>query len=855
MSQGTDTLSILTATGSLVMAKTWQADGEPLPYSLAKVFTLKKHPVSSIEDLDKALSVLAKRSQSCLIRGGYIGDDLAVPLMAADKDFKPGHVFRQDTVFKDRAMHSVMIDVDKFQPPRGYDISNPVPAIDEFIAQHLPPCFSGVSYRWQLSNSAGLTKHAATLKAHVWFWLDTAYTGAQLTAWTRAMKQAMVDEAVFRTVQPLYTADPVMAHGVVDPVPVRGGLVYGLFGDSVPLVIDDAMLTALPAQAADVDAELRMAVENDPVAQRLYERGMVQSKSARGRLNVVCPRQDLHTDGKTAVTACAYYPAFTNGYKQGNFKCMHSSCSNAPQHLFTQALGFSLTSADGFEDVADGAELDLFAAAVPKPAKRSRIAVPEAHHLCTDQANVQRLLKHFGKRLLVASDRWYAWDGARWLPDDAIATRYAMSLSKIIGQEALEWAAKKDESDNGGPDNAAIAKALRSWATKAEMRSSIDAALALAKRVLVVDAGMLDKDPWLLTCANGTVDLRTGKMGPHDPADYITKLCPVAYNENATAPSFTNVLLRVCCEEEGLSPVANFLQRWFGYCSTASTREQKFVVHYGQGSNGKSTILDIVSEVLGDYAATAAPGLLVAGGKDRHPTEIADLFGRRMVTAHESGEGGILREDFVKQATGGDRIKARYMRADFFEFSPTHKIQLLTNHKPTIKGQDHGIWRRVVMVPYKARFGTPEAVAIGAAQYVKERDVMERLRAENEGVLRWLVIGAVDWYRDGLNPPDYVLAASGAYQKEQDRILHFTEENCEMRHDYSAFLTTDMGEGLFQTYEAWCKEGGFFALSKPRFLQEIERLVPSFRKSEVLVRALNGKRRKALQIHGIRLME
>ena len=226
-----------------------------------------------------------------------------------------------------------------------------------------------------------------------------------------------------------------------------------------------------------------------------------------------------------------------------------------------------------------------------------------------------------------------------------------------------------------------------------------------------------------------------------------------------------------------------------------------------------------------------------------------------MVTAHESGDGGVLREDFVKQATGGDRIKARFMRADFFEFAPTHKIQLLTNYKPVIKGQDHGIWRRVVMVPYKARFGTPEEVAIGSAQYVKEVNVLERLRAEKEGVLAWLVEGAVDWYRDGLNPPDAVLAASCEYQKEQDRVLHFLNENCETGPDFSVFLTADFDLGLFQVYESWCKEAGFYALSKPKFLNELERLLPSFKKQTVKVQGVSGRRRDLLKIHGVQLME
>lgn len=161
-----------------------------------------------------------------------------------------------------------------------------------------------------------------------------------------------------------------------------------------------------------------------------------------------------------------------------------------------------------------------------------------------------------------------------------------------------------------------------------------------------------------------------------------------------------------------------------------------------------------------------------------------------MVTAHEASEGGVLREDFVKQATGSDKLKARYMRADFFEFAPTHKLQLLTNHKPVIKGQDNGIWRRVLLVPYQARFGWPEEVASGQAHFVKDTSIAEKLRAELPGVLAWVVRGAVDWFRDGLQAPDAVLAASRDYQAEQDRVGQFVAECCELGPDFETPLTS-----------------------------------------------------------------
>lgn len=347
-----DSLSILTASGPLLLAKTWLPGGDTKPYDDAKNFKLRKVDVSDIHGLHKVLQKLSGMRQSCIIRGGYIGDELAVPIMRSEEGWSEQHVLRKELVFKDRALHSVMIDVDKFKPAGGLVLTDPTPAIDEFIAQHLPECFYGRTYHWQLSSSAGLPKNEGVLKVHLWFWLDTAYTSAELIAWRRLQKLALVDEAVFRVVQPLYTANPIMTAGVSDPVAVRSGLCEGVFGDTVPLAIDTSAQAggALAKKAAS--EELDTAIENDAVAQLLYSKGMVLSASARGRLYVQCPRQDLHTDGKTGATACAYFPAFTNGYRQGNFRCLHASCEGVPQHMFTEALGISVDGRVSPDDAA-----------------------------------------------------------------------------------------------------------------------------------------------------------------------------------------------------------------------------------------------------------------------------------------------------------------------------------------------------------------------------------------------------------------------------------------------------------------------------------------------------------------------
>lgn len=527
--------------------------------------------------------------------------------------------------------------------------------------------------------------------------------------------------------------------------------------------------------------------------------------------------------------------------------------------------GADLTSQTA-RDATLAADMQLVAKLPPPDVPRvsvKRRGIPEAHYLTTDQANAQRLKNAFGSLVFVAAGKWHVWDGKRWVGDESDVYRYGCRLSDIVREEAKPFRARAAVAEANGdtPEKKryeAIAEALGKWALKCEMKGTIEAAIGLARKMLTVDSGSLDRDPWALNCENGTVDLRTGALRRHDPADYITRLVPVRYDPSARCPTWERVVGEIACEDQcgsgvGVRPLVEFLQRWFGYCLTAHTREQCFVVHWGGGSNGKSTILDLMAETMGDYAGTAAPGLLAATKGDRHPTEIAALFGRRMVTAHESGEGVVLREDFIKQATGGDMLTARHMREDFFTFAPTHKIQLLTNHKPQVKGQDEGIWRRVMLVPYLASFGSDEEVLCGRRTHVKDAEMPMRLRGEVEGILAWRVRGAVEWAAGGLQPPRVVTAASEAYRSEQDRVGRFVEECCETGADFEEPLTEGMG-GLYPAFQSWCKDGGIFAMSKLRFADEVLRVVPGGQIGDRRHRIEGGKQRKVKMISGVRLL-
>ncbi|HHW4685705.1 MAG TPA: DNA primase family protein, partial [Xylella sp.] len=589
------------------------------------------------------------------------------------------------------------------------------------------------------------------------------------------------------------------------------------------------------------------AARHDPVAQRLSERGMVLSTGKQGELFIQCPLSERHTQDSCA-TATVYYPAHTGGYEKGAFVCQHAHCREVPQSVFLSAIGLDpVGDLAMFEVITD----DMVAQSMLKAAP---LDVPEALHLTTDLANAVRLVKRYGQRMMNASGRWFFWTGTHWAHDEAAVHRVGGKLSRLIHAEVDQWRAKKADTQKEQSKNEKIAAGLAAWGKKSEMKCTIGSALALAKPMLVVAPEKLDSDPWLLNCANGTVDLRTGVLRAHRPEDYITRAVELPYRPEARAPSFETLLARITCEEGNeAAPLGRFLQRWFGYCATGSVREQAFAVHYGRGSNGKSTLLGLVAGVLGGYAGVAAPGLLVSSSRDRHPTEIANMAGRRMITAHESGEDGVLREEFVKHATGGDALTGRFMAGDFFEFMPTHKLQLLTNHKPVIKGQDEGIWRRVMLIPFMARFGEADQVTDGSAMYLKVTGIADQIAQEREGILAWIVAGAVAWYRDGLKPPSVVLDASKDYKREQDRVMQFVNEECELGAEYEEKISTPMGGGLYPAYGQWCKDGGMRALSKVRFLGELERCVPGFSKARSDEAIEGGKRRRFVVVQGLRL--
>jgi putative DNA primase/helicase len=291
------------------------------------------------------------------------------------------------------------------------------------------------------------------------------------------------------------------------------------------------------------------------------------------------------------------------------------------------------------------------------------------------------------------------------------------------------------------------------------------------------------------TLINATYDLKTGIGRKPDPLDYITKktACRVA-PPGTPHPLWSAFLDRVTDHDAELQA---FLQRWCGYCCTGITTEHVFVFCYGTGANGKSTFVNTIRGILGDYAVIADMATFLDSKSERHPTDLAKLHGARLVVAIETEKGRRWSEAKIKALTGGDKITARFMRQDFFDFTPKFKLLISGNHKPRLSSVDEAIKRRLLLVPF--------IVQIPLAQ--RDKDLADKLKAEWPAILRWMMDGCLEWQRIGLAPPKSVLDATDDYFGEQDTLQQWLDE---CTTDAGAFAITRLKE-LFASWKAWCE--------------------------------------------------
>lgn len=388
---------------------------------------------------------------------------------------------------------------------------------------------------------------------------------------------------------------------------------------------------------------------------------------------------------------------------------------------------------------------------------------------CTDLSRPQtweevhlarRLAKQIRGRLVYVRERamWVAFDGKRWAERaDHIAVQECKRLHDELWRELGELPAEER--------TAAAVRFVQSTGTK----KRIDAIIGLARSEPGINVSQTDFDthPWLLNVENGVLDLRSGELRPHDPALRLTQLAHVTYDPDAKSELWERFIRDVTC---GDGEIANFLQQSFGLALTGDVSDEVLICHNGGGCNGKSTALEAIGKMLGDYAAVAPPGLFMARSFDSHPTEIAALHGKRFVTAIEQEANRALRESLVKSLTGGDTIRTRRMREDFWEMTPTWHIHVAYNRAPRLTGTDDGIRRRLRVVPWAASFKDRPDLTI------KERLLGE---AERSGILAWCLEGLRRRLAVGrLESPAAVMIATDEYLDDEDLVGRFIADRC-----------------------------------------------------------------------------
>lgn len=430
--------------------------------------------------------------------------------------------------------------------------------------------------------------------------------------------------------------------------------------------------------------------------------------------------------------------------------------------------------------------------------KREKAEIDLLKFSNTDIGNAERIVAMHGENIRFVGqwDTWLFWNGKYWQKD---STGYVSRLAQKMVKLLLHASADLEDEEKR--------KKAINFALSSHSRKSIDNMLALAKNQLGirVDATVFDCDPWLLNCINGTLNLQSGKLQAHQQSDLITRMLDIAYNEDASAPTWLTFLNVIFANDQTL---ITYVQKALGYSITGDVREDCLHFAYGSGGNGKSTFFRALEKLLGDYAHKSPSSMLMASKFEGIPVDVADLQGKRLVVASEVSKGVRWNEAKIKDLTGGDKLTARYMRANPFTFEPTHKLWIYGNYKPVVIGADEGIWRRMRLIPF--------VVKIPAA--IKDTTFDDKLVPELSGILSWIVRGCLDWQHEGLRAPKPIAEATHDYQTEMDKLQAFIDERCVVSANERCLF-----KELYASYVQYCKQLGEFVIDKREFKERLER--------------------------------
>jgi putative DNA primase/helicase len=409
----------------------------------------------------------------------------------------------------------------------------------------------------------------------------------------------------------------------------------------------------------------------------------------------------------------------------------------------------------------------------------------------TDMANAERFARLHAYAVFHTPEcGWMIWDGKRWQNDEqGQVMQLAKQTARKIFSE-LEYAQNAQENK------------LFSWAKRSQSKDRLNAMLSLAQSEPGIPARItdFDADPMLLNCNNGVLNLATGELLPHNPARKHSKITMIDYDTAAQCPQWLAFLCRVMGDDDEM---IDFLQRAVGYTLTGDTGEQCLFFTYGTGANGKSVFLEILLQLLAEYGTNArADTFMLKTNGGGIPNDIARLVGMRFVGISETESGQRMAESLVKDMTGGDTVTARFLHKEFFSFRPEFKLWIRGNHKPSIRGTDDGIWRRIHLIPFEVQIPPTE----------RDPRLLQKLQAEVPGIFRWAVDGAMQWQQGGLRVPEKIHKATREYRTEMDRLADFIAEKCATGPGFSAFAGN-----LYKAYTDWCAESGERPMSQTAF--------------------------------------
>jgi len=411
----------------------------------------------------------------------------------------------------------------------------------------------------------------------------------------------------------------------------------------------------------------------------------------------------------------------------------------------------------------------------------------------SDIGNANKLAELHGDKVRYVFDQkcWLLWNGAYWepAPDEKIIA-LAKDVPSSLAKEAAEL------------PNGPTKKLLATFALRSESLAKIKAMVELFKSEdrIGVSTIELDRHGFVLPVQNGTVNLQNGIFAPPERDLLVTQVAGTVYDPTALAPRWEQFMLQIM---GGDAELVTYLQRAIGYVLTASTEEQCLFFLYGFGANGKSTFLNIVLALMGALGTQAASETLMdkrtGGGTS---SDLARLRGKRFVAMSESDDGRHLNEAQVKHLTGGDSVVARELYQSVIHFTPSHKLFLASNHQPVIKSTDHGIWRRIRLIPFKVTIKLED----------RNSNLEKELRQELPGILNWALKGCFEWQKYGMPIPKAVREATEEYREEMDLVGAWIAENCTV----SPFNEVSAAEA-YQSFDPWCKENYNISFSKNRF--------------------------------------